>query len=122
MKLAISTQSILLIFTCSTLTRVVLNETTFACFGVVVPDVACSTLTRVVLNETQLPWLRLSALGSCSTLTRVVLNETRRSIRPKSPHASCSTLTRVVLNETYPGCHTDCRCVLLQYPHSGRPK
>src|SRR6266536_2434547 len=94
----------------------------FLSLGKPTSTTSCSTLTRVVLNETQLPWLRLSALGSCSTLTRVVLNETRRSIRPKSPHASCSTLTRVVLNETYPGCHTDCRCVLLQYPHSGRPK
>ena len=108
---------------CSTLYRVVLNETIMATKISKKLAAACSTLYRVVLNETTFGSMLNHRVDACSTLYRVVLNETSSSMATvESFNSPCSTLYRVVLNETTNILAVPAFMTILQYPLSGRTK
>src|SRR2546429_9747719 len=64
---------------------------------------SCSTLNRVVPNETKTKETQCNdCRQSCSTLNRVVPNETQLLCSNHKRQYTCSTLNRVVPNETAP--------------------
>jgi len=106
--------------TCSTLYRVVPNETPAIplCSGaantLAVPSIGSYLMKRQNVTASATIW------KPCSTLYRVVPNETMDAHCPQTLSRACSTLYRVVPNETLPEETQIAIIGNLQYPLSGR--